>query len=109
MIFVKEIKVSRIPIDDSKVQIHNNYFVDNSQVHCNSYEYNYSSLEMDKVPNLVPHTKHINLKYHQIREHVFSGQIKVSDIFTKGKTANILANPLPGDNFIRHHMFFLGW
>ena len=53
------------------------------------------------VQNLVYHarTKHINIKYHRIRELVDDGEMKFVKVYTKDNTADALTKVLSRDSF----------
>ena len=47
-------------------------------------------------------TKHIDIQYHFIREHVRNKDIKLEYINTKEQLADILTKPTPRIIFLRH-------
>ena len=49
----------------------------------------------------IKRTKHIDIRYHYIREHCESGEIKLEYIFTKHQKANIFTKALPRNKFMR--------
>ena len=66
-------------------------------------------IKLAKAPNILPHTKHISLKYHYFREHVRKGLIKINPIDTLEQVADICtkALPFPIFNYLRKKM--MGW
>lgn len=51
--------------------------------------------------NLVHHSKakHIDIKYHFIRDHIFNGNIEINFINTKNQLTDILTKPLSEERF----------
>ena len=47
-------------------------------------------------------TKHIDIKYHLVREQVQQGNISIAKIPTKKNVADLLTKPLYGDLFWQH-------
>jgi len=48
-----------------------------------------------------PHTKHVRVKYHFVREQVLAGDITVTRVPTKENTADIFTKPLGKVDFQR--------
>ena len=70
-------------------------------VKCKVFEDNNGVIELAKAPNILPRTKHIDLKYHHFREiNAIDTLEQVADIFTK-------ALPFPIFNYLRKKM--MGW
>lgn len=46
-------------------------------------------------------SKHIDIRYHHLRELVANGQVKIIDCRTQDMVADILTKPLPKDTFLR--------
>lgn len=65
-------------------------------IHCD----NTSTVSMSK--NLVLHskTKHIEIKYHVVREKVAEKEVRLEYISTKEQIADIFIKPLPKDTFV---------
>ena len=49
---------------------------------CEVFEDNNGAIELSKAPKIRPRTKHITLKYHHFREHVWKGLIEINPIDT---------------------------
>ena len=66
------------------------------ELHCDSQ----SAIQLAK--NLVFHakTKHIDMKYHFIREVIDDKQIELVKVHTKENPADLLTKGLPGDSFV---------
>ena len=61
-------------------------------VYCKAFEDNSGALELARLPKLWPRTKHINVCYHHIREHVRKGFIKIFPIDIKEQIADALTS-----------------
>ncbi len=91
-----------IPLMDLINEFKDNEFKAYSEVprvHCKAFEDNSGALELARLPNLCPRTKHINIKYHYFGEHVRLGLIKVYPIGTNDQIANIFTKPLAQNLF----------
>jgi hypothetical protein len=51
--------------------------------YCKVFEDNAGTLELARLPKLLPRTKHMNVCYHHFHEHVRKGLIKIFPINTK--------------------------
>ena len=58
------------------------------------YSDNLSSIQLAKNPVFHARTKHIEMHYHFVREHVLSGEVELVYVATDRQTANILTKPL---------------
>ena len=78
-------------------------------VKCKVFEDNNGAIELAKSPNIRPRTKHIALKYHHFREHVWKGLIEINPIDTLEQVADIFTKALPFliFNYLRKKM--MGW
>ena len=47
-------------------------------------------------------TKHIDVRYHHIRECVASGKVELSQVTTSVNVAHVLAKALPREAFVLH-------
>ncbi|GKV30776.1 hypothetical protein SLEP1_g39556 [Rubroshorea leprosula] len=65
---------------------------------------NTSTINLTKNPIQHSRTKHIEIRYHFIREHVNNGDLTLEFVKTKNQLANIFAKPLSEERFclIRH-------
>jgi len=77
-------------------------------VYCKVFEDNSGALEQARLPKLCPRTKHINVCYHDFREHVRKGLIKIFPINTKDPIADALTKALVQNDFQRHRRFMCG-
>jgi hypothetical protein len=57
---------------------------------------NQGAIALAKKPSSHPRTKHIAIRYHQIREWAEQGMIRLEYVDTKSQKADILTKPLPG-------------
>ncbi len=73
------------------------------------FEDNKSCVDLIKAPKMNPRTRHIAIKYHQFREHVRSGTIKIEWIDTTRQIADIFTKPLPTSKLTFLRERFLGW
>ena len=71
------------------------------KVYCKAFEDNSGAIELARLPKMRPRTKHINIVYHHFREHVRKGKIHIYPVLTKDQLADILAKPLPQNDFLR--------
>ena len=53
-------------------------------------------------------TKHIDLKYHFVKDHVQLGTIKLRYLPTGDMVADMLTKPLPGPALVKHRSAILG-
>ena len=74
-------------------------------VNCKVFEGNSGAHELAWLPTLQPRTKHINVCYHHLREHVRRGFIKVFLVDTKDKIADALTKALAQNTFVHHHKY----
>ena len=58
---------------------------------------NNAALKLTRNPELHDRTKHIELKYHFLREMTLSGRINAQRVSTKDNQADLLTKPLPRD------------
>ena len=60
---------------------------------------NNAALKLTRNPELHDRTKHIELKYHFLREMTLSGRIDTQRVSSKDNLADLLTKPLPRDAF----------
>ena len=60
---------------------------------------NTSTINMSKNPVMHAKKKHIEIKYHFLREKVEKKEFKLDYVSTKNYLANIFTKPLPKDTF----------
>ncbi len=90
---IQEMKDRHIPVICSK-----------PYVYCKIFEDNAGTLELARLPNLHPSTKHINICYHHFREHVRKGLIMIFPVGTSDQIADVLIKALAQNNFVHHHV-----
>jgi hypothetical protein len=73
------------------------------------FEDNSSALEMARTPKMCPRTKHINLKYHYLRDAVSQGLVSIHAILTYDQIADILTKTLAVDLFQKFCLAIMGW
>ena len=66
-------------------------------------EDNQSAISMSKNPQFHGRTKHIEIKYHFIREQVKKGSIELKYCPTEEMIADMLTKGLPRDKFVKLH------
>ena len=71
-------------------------------VYCKAFGDNSGALETTRLPKMRPCTKAINVIYHNFREHVHLGMIKIYPIYTHDKVANMFTKPLTQNNFVKN-------
>jgi hypothetical protein len=69
-------------------------------------KYNAGAIEMENVPKMKP--RHLNNKYHHLREEVRKGTISIYHMRTEDKIADIFRKPLPETSFIKHREKIMG-
>ena len=60
---------------------------------------NTSAINLSKNPVHNSKTKHIEIRYHFIREHVANENIKLEHVSTENQVADIFTKPLSEDRF----------
>jgi hypothetical protein len=73
-----------------------------------TFEDNSGALQLARLPNMRPHTRHINVKYHHFREAVAKGRITIEHVSTTNQLADELAKNLPRVIFVRLRKVILG-
>ena len=76
---------------------------------CTLFEDNIGALELAREPCYWPCTKHIAIKYHHLREHIKSWQIKMSPIDNQEQVADQFTNGLPTSPFEYLRCKLFGW
>lgn len=66
------------------------------------FEDNQSCIKMIESPKYTNRTKHVDIKYHCIRNLKENGTIDLKYCPTKSMTADTLTKPLPKPQFLRH-------
>ena len=97
MELIKEMKEHNIPVICTK-----------PHVYCKVFEDNSGALELARLPKLCPRTKHINVCYHHVREHVRKGLIKIFPVGTSDQIADVLTKTLAQNNFTHHRIQLCG-
>jgi hypothetical protein len=68
---------------------------------CKAFEDNLGTLELACLPKMQPGAKHINPKYHQIRETVAEGRVSIKHVTSKDQLGDaLLTKNFPQDLFI---------
>ena len=65
-------------------------------------EDNQSCIEYSKNNTAHDRTKHIEIKFHLVREQIQQGNIALAKVPTKKNVADLLTKPLSGDLFWQH-------
>jgi hypothetical protein len=60
---------------------------------------NESAIKITYNPCKYSKTKHIDIRYHFLRDHVIKGEINISHVGTNDQLANIFTNPLDEKRF----------
>ena len=63
------------------------------------HEDNQGTIALSKNPNNHPHTKHIDIKYHYIRETIEKKQVQLVYCSTENMITDILTKGLPKSRF----------
>ncbi len=69
---------------------------------------NSGALELTRLPQLCPRTKHINVCYHHFCKHVRKGRIKIFPIDTKDQIADTLMKALAQNDLQGHCCYMCG-
>ena len=65
------------------------------------HEDNEGCIKIGRNPELHPRTKHIDIRYHFLREHVIAGNINLEKIPGSNQIADGLTKALPKETFER--------
>ena len=63
------------------------------------YEDNQGSIALAKNPQFHKRTKHIDIRYHFVREKVEDGQVVLEYISTTNMLADLMTKPIPATQF----------
>ncbi|GMF62498.1 unnamed protein product [Phytophthora fragariaefolia] len=63
------------------------------------YEDNQGSIALAKNPEFHKRTKHIDIRYHFVREKVEDGQVVLQYVSTTDMLADIMTKPIPATQF----------
>ena len=69
------------------------------ELHCDSQ----SAIELAKNPVSHAKTKHIDVKYHFIKEVLEEKQLQLVKVHTKENPIDLLTKGLPGESFVHCH------
>jgi kynurenine formamidase len=72
------------------------------------WEDNRSCLAYSKNTLVIEKTKHIDLKYHFVKDRVQLGTIKLRYMSTRDMVADMLTKPLLGHELVKHRSAILG-
>jgi hypothetical protein len=72
------------------------------------YEDNQGTIALSENPMLQKRTKHVDIRYHFVREKVLSGEIKLVYIPTQDQVADILTKPLQKQRIIELRSKLMG-
>lgn len=72
------------------------------------YYDNQSTIHFTKNPQFHNRTKHIDIKFHFVREEIEKGEIEVLKVHTSDNVADILTKPLPHLKF-QHYLEMVGF
>jgi hypothetical protein len=61
------------------------------------------AIYLAKNASTTTRTKHIDIRYHFIREHVDNGKIKIKFVRSEDNTADIMTKNLSGELFHKHN------
>jgi hypothetical protein len=62
---------------------------------------NQSAIMLSKNPVFHDRSKHIDVRYHYIRECVEEGRVQIESVVTQEQLADILTKPLGRDQFVQ--------
>lgn len=60
---------------------------------------NASALKLSKNPEFHKRSKHIDVRFHFVRERVTNGQLIIKQVSSKNQAADILTKPIPRVQF----------
>ena len=78
------------------------------KAHCKAFKDNSGCVEMAKVHNMRPRTKHINIVYHNFREAERNKKISIHQVSTTEKLADIFTKPLAQNSFVKFCKLIMG-
>ena len=71
------------------------------------YEDNAGAIQLAENPLSSSNSKHIDVRHHFLREHVFSGSISIVHVPSESQHADVLTKPLSRESFDFHRNFLL--
>ena len=86
-----------------------------TKVYATCFEDNAGCIELARAPKLRPRTKHIAVKYHHFRSHIYNEQsnptgcLKLKYVGTKDQLADIFTKPLNESLFEKLRLTINGW
>ena len=72
------------------------------------YEDNKGAIDLAENPLSLSNSKHVDVRYHFLRELAASGDISVQYLRTEDQLADILTKAIGRESFERHRDFLLG-
>jgi kynurenine formamidase len=72
------------------------------------WEDNQSCIAYSQKALVSEKTKHIDMKYHFVKDHVHLGNVKLRYLPIGGMVADMLTKPLPGRALVKHRSAILG-
>ena len=78
-------------------------------VKCTVFEDNNGCIDLAIAPKMRPRTKHINITYHNFRQHVRDKENTVLPIDTQEQRADALTKPLNERSFVYLRKLIMGW
>ena len=96
-----------IPMMEHLEQLEKKFNIESKRpiVKCKVFEDNNGAIE----PNICPRTKHIALKHHHFREHVWKGLIEINLIDTLEQVADIFTKAFTFPIFNDQRKKMMGW
>ncbi len=82
------------------------------RLHCRGFEDNSSAIELPssvKDPKMRPRTRHINIKYHHLRNKVLDGTISIHPVSTEDMLADILTKICNEETHTKLQKQMMGW
>jgi hypothetical protein len=67
---------------------------------------NKSAIELAKNPVHHERSKHIDVRFHFIREHVKNGDVEMTHVTSRDQVADIFTKPLPAELFNKFKNLF---
>ena len=84
---------------ETALQLHAYWAIEKiRQIQCD----NQGAIALTRNPEYHARTKHIDIQYHFVRQHVESGTIELTYCPTHEMTADIFTKPLPRPQFEKH-------
>ena len=70
-------------------------YLEDPILHCNAFEDKSGAIEISHLLKMCPHTKHINIVFHNFHGYIHKGLIHIQQVCTDDQCADTCTKPLP--------------